>query len=288
MPRRVTPSQIRSKLRQAQAKQRQAIQRYNNQARQYNATVKRAVDTRNRAVRAHNARVRANRARLQAALQRLSRQTITVRYTAAQQSVAALSTAYQRLDNSLADPLLSDLAERDTANSVSVLNNLLEPVESPQSAYDELTGSKITETLTNISPELSDRWAGAIFALHPGNPDAARHFCTSSREIITGMLDIGAPNSEVLARFPDCQVTQEGRPTRRARVLYCLDRKGITNDALESFIDTNSNDLGVLFNDLNAGAHGPAGKFSPPQLAAIKTRVEDAIDFMCEVVSRPS
>lgn len=285
MPRRVTPSQLRSTLRQIQTKQRQAIQNYNNQIRQHNAEVKREVDSHNRAVRAYNTRVRANRSRLRAALQRLSQQTVTVRYTALQESVSALSTAYERLGNGQADPLLSDLAERDTANSASVLNSLLEPVDSPQFSDGELANSEITETLTSISPELSRRWGGAICALHPENPDAARHFCTSAREIITGIFDVEAPNADVLARFPDCHVTDKGSPTRRAKVIYCLDRKGIANDSLENFVDANIKDLNVLFNDLNAGAHGPAGQFSLPQLAAIKTRVEDAIEFMCGVAS---
>ena len=292
MPRRVTSPQIRAKLRQAQSREPEAIQKwnnsvrtYNNRIRQYNSERKRAIDTYNREVRAHNTRVRTNRARLRSALQRLSAQTVTVRYTSLHASVAALSTAYERLDNSDADPLLSDLAERDTANSVTVLNTLLGDNGYPQVADGELTGTRIAESLTRFSTDLNDRWFGAVFALQPGNPDAARHFCTSAREIIADILNIEAPDAEVLARFPDCQVTEQGTPTRRAKVHYCLDRSGVADGALESFIDTNINDLSVLFKGLNAGAHGPAGRFSLPQLTAIKTRVEDAIDFICEIVS---
>ena len=294
MPRRITPSQLRSKLQQAETKRRQAVQKYNsavrthnNQVRQRNSAVNRAIDTYNREVRTHNARVRTNRARLQSALQRLSRQTVTVRYTSLHTSVSALSTAYERLDNSSADPFLSDLAERDTANSVTVLNNLVEAPDDTQTQVFEsaLTSTKITESLTRISSDLNLRWAGAIFALNPENPDAGRHFCASAREIIATILNTEAPDTEVLDRFPNCSVTEQGTPTRRAKVIYCLDRSGRADNALESFIDTNITDLTNLFRELNSGAHGPAGRFSPLQLATIKTRVEDAIEFICEIVS---
>ena len=293
MPRRLSSSQIRSKLRQAQTKQRQAIQKwnsaartYNNKVRQYNSERKRAIDAYNREVRSYNARVRANRSRLRSALQSLSTRTITVRYTSFHTSVAALNSAYERLDNSDADPLLSDLAERDTANSVTVLNALLGDNSHVQVGDGELTSTKLSESLGRYSTDMQGRWSGAIFALNPRNPDAARHFCTSAREILADILNTEAPDAEVLSRFPDCQVTEQGTPTRRAKIHYCLDRSGLNSGALEDFIDVNINDLSVLFKDLNDGAaHGPAGRFSPPQLTAIKTGADDAIDFICEIVT---
>ena len=285
MPRRLSPSQFRSKIRQAQTKQRQAVQRYNNEVRKLNSERKRRVGTYNRAVRAYNSRLRSNRNRLQSALQRLSRQSVTVRFTSLHQSSLSLSAAYERLDNGNADPFLSDLAERETANSVAVLNALLGEDEQPQVSVDDLSTSRITHSLSNFPEDLAMRWSGALFALNPANPDAARHFCTSSREIIAEILDTEAPDEDVLARFPNCQLTERGTPTRRAKVQFCLDRNGLDNVLLESFVDTNIKDLTVLFNDLNSGAHGSAGKFTLEQLGVIKTRVEDALDFVCEVVS---
>ena len=132
---------------------------------------------------------------------------------------------------------------------------------------------------------MQDRWSGAIFALNPRNPDAARHFCSSAKEILAGILNAEAPDADVLSQFPECQVTQQGTPTRRAKVHYCLEGSGLNNGALEDFIEVNINDLSVLFKDLNTGAHGPAGRFSLPQLVAIKTRVEDSIEFICEIAS---
>ena len=321
MARRITLSQYRSKLQQAQAKQRQniqklnnAIQQYNNKVRQYNAARKQAIDAHNRKVRAHNARVqakqaerkraidaynrtaraynarvRANRTRLQSALGRLAQQTNTVRYTVLYKSVSTLSTKYKRLDIADANPFLSDLAEQEATNSVTVLNDLLDDdTANSQADDDELKNSLIANELAHISPDLDNRWHGAIYALNPENPDAARHFCTSTREIITEILDTKAPDEDVFARFPDCPTTDKGTPTRRAKIHYCLDRNDSVNDELENFIDANIDNVVLLFNELNSGTHGPAGKYSLQQLVSIKIRVEDAIRFMCEIVRTDS
>ena len=285
MARRFSTSQIKSKIRQAQAKQRQAVQRYNSGVRQYNSERRRRVDAYNRAVRSYNSRLRSNRPRLQSALQRLARQSVSVQFTSLRQSSLLLSTAYEQLDNGGADPFLSDLAERETANSVSVVNVLLGDEEHPLSSVDDLATSRITDSLSSFSEDLAMRWSGATFALNPANPEAARHFCTSSREIIAEIFDMEAPDQDVFVKFPDCQVTERGTPTRRAKVHYCLDRSGLANAFLESFVEANIKDLTILFNDLNSGAHGSAGKFTLEQLATIKSRVEDAIDFICEIVS---
>ena len=154
----------------------------NNEVRRINSDRRRKIDAYNRAVRSYNSRLRSNHNRLQSALQRLARQPLTIQFNALHQSSLSLSTAYERLDNDDADPFLSDLAERETANSVSVLNALLGDDEHSLDSVDDLTTSRMIDTLSSFSDDLAMRWAGAIFALNPANPDAARHFCTSSRE----------------------------------------------------------------------------------------------------------
>ena len=292
MPRRVSPSQFRSMVRQSEAKQRQYIQNINNkvrqhnsQVRQHNAARKREIDAYNRDVREHSARVRANRARLQLALRRLVQQTGTVRYYVLRQSASVLYDAYCRLDSAGTNPFVSDLAERETANSVTVVNSLLGDIDTVQVSDEELSDTEIAEELAHISPGLDSRWLGATYALNPRNPEAARHFCTSAREIIIFILDTKAPDGDVIARFPSCQRTDQGTPIRRAKVEYCLDINGMANAAVEDFTDANIADLITLFGELNSGTHGPSGKFSLSQLAAIKTRVEGGIRFLCNIVN---
>jgi Predicted pPIWI-associating nuclease len=124
------------------------------------------------------------------------------------------------------------------------------------------------------------RWQGALFALNPANPDAARHFCTSSREILAYVLDIEAPDDAVLARYPNCQRTDKGRPTRRTKIQFCLERKTLAAPELVDFADADLENVSKLFGVFNDATHGSAGTFDLGQLASLKMRVEDAIRFL--------
>ena len=132
MARRISTSQIHSKLRQAQQKQRQAINKFNQNVRQYNQNVRQAINKYNQAVRSHNARIRANRQRLKSELARLSRQTTSTKYVVYSTSVHRLHQTYYRLEQQAEtqhwDPrynLMLDLSEREVANSLEVTNCLL-------------------------------------------------------------------------------------------------------------------------------------------------------------------
>ena len=285
MPRRVTPAHFRSIVRQEQAKRRQRVQKHNAAVRRHNSAVKQAVDSYNRDVRAHNARVRANRNRLESALRRLAQQRPTVRYTVLRESAYSLSSSYRRLDRAEADPHLSDLAEREVANSIVTVNHLLGDASDSASAEWGSKDGEIAEDLGRVSPDLRDRWAGAIYALSPTNPDATRHFCVSAREIVTSVLDGKAPNEEVFARFPRCETTEHGFATRRMKVRYCLDRIGADTHELEDFVEADIDDILLLFRELNIGTHGRSGRFTMPQLMALKARAQDAIQFICSVAA---
>ncbi len=312
MVQRITSSQFRSKLKQAQSKQRQQIQkldseirkfnaeqkrkvdaynrevqahnrRVNSEIRKFNAEQKRKVDAYNREVRAYNTRVCANQNRLRSALNRFAQQSISVRSSNFYKSVGILADTYERLNISGTDSFLSDIAEQETANSVIVFNSLIDNTSDPNISHEDLSDSFIADELAVVSPDLHSRWYGAIYALNPNNPDAARHFCSSAREIITQILDINAPKSAVLDHFPDCEKTKDGNPTRRAKIHYCLNIHGRGNNTFEKFVNADIDNVLMLFKELNAGAHGPAGNFSLEQLVSTKIRVEDAIRFMCEI-----
>ena len=283
MVHRITSSQIRSKFQQVQSRHRQQVHKVNNEIRKFNTERKRKIDAYNREVRAHNTRVRANQNRLNSALHQFAQQSIAVRYSNFYISVENLSNAYEQLDISGTNSFLSDIAEQETTNSVIVFNSLLDDTSDPKVSHEDLSNSIIASELADISPDLHSRWHGAIYALNPDNPDAARHFCSSSREIITQILDINAPKLEVLEHLPDCEKSKEGFPTRRAKIHYCLNRHGRVNDTFEKFVSADIDNVLMLFDELNAGTHGPAGKFTLEQLVSTKIRVEDAIRFMCEI-----
>lgn len=291
MARRYSAAQLQSVMRQMQQKQKQAVDKYNQAVRQHNATVKRAIDQYNRQVRSHNARVVRNRQHLQAAVRRLasSNHPIT-RYVGFGQSVQVMHTRYSRLETTLANTTLDarteyliDLSEREVAHSVGVAESLMGG-EQEQSPLDILEDSFISAELGQIGPDLDRRWRGALFALNPNNADAARHFCASSREIFIKILDLTAPEEAVLLANPHAARADDGRVTRRARLSYLLLRQGVQIEALEKFADADLDNVMELFRLFNDGTHGAAGTFTFTQLQAIRKRVENALQFLCQIV----
>lgn len=292
MARRFSRSQLQSKLRQIESKRRQAINRINQGIRKYNRDVQSAVNKHNSAVRAHNARVRSNRQRLQQELNRLSRQpsVATTRYATLRTSVSQVHTAYERYDarfgDSVEHAVALDLAEREDANSVAVLNALLDDdQERVEGEGDDLQETKIVDELRMFSADLHARWEGALYALSPRNPDACRQFCTSAREILTSLVNLRAPVGEVLSAAPSCEKDQHGRPTRGARIRHVLVSKGLDDVTSESFAEENIESILALFKTLNSGTHGDAGKYGLSKLRAIKTRVEDGLLWMSHILS---
>lgn len=292
MARKISASQLRSKLRQAQHKTQQAIDKYNREVKRYNQQVKRVVDDYNREVRTYNSRVRANRQRIKRELAKLSGQPIKkTQYVVYRTSVDSLYEAYTHLEQQSEtqnfDPRYNrflDLSERETANSLEVLNLLsgLEPDSEEASSEQDAT---LLDELRKISDDLDSRWQGAVYALNPRNPDAARHFCTSAREIISQILELRAPDADVISSMPSCDRTDQGKPTRRAKLKFLLTRKGMIQDVLEEFVEQDMENIVQLFRVFNDGTHGSAGTFSFQQLNSIKKRVEDGIMFLAEIVS---
>lgn len=297
MARRVSFSQMRSKLRQAQAKQKQAINKYNREARARNQSVKSAVAKYNQVVnrynsqiRTHNSRVRANRNRLRHEIGKLARAASRPAYTTFRRSVENVHRTYVRLESAAEtsrydgrfDEVL-DLSEREAANNASVMNAMLGNPE-------EIHGHEITQStaldpiLQLIGADLPERWHGALYSLSPSNPDAARHFCTSAREILSSILDSRAPDGLVLAEMPACEKMQNGSPTRRSKIRFFLQRSNISESALEDFVEEDMKNVLQLFREFNDGTHGSAGRFSLEQLSAIKRRVEHAVEFLWSII----
>jgi uncharacterized protein YukE len=248
MVRKISASQFRSKLQQAQRKTQQAIDKYNREVKHHNQQVKqvkRAVDDYNREVRTYNSRVQANRQRIKRELAKSSGQsTKKTKYVVYRTSVNSLYEAYTRLEQGAEtqnfDPRYNrvlDLSEKETANSLEILNLLSGSEPDSEEVSGDFQDAMLVDELRKISDDLDSRWQGAVYALNPRNPDAARHFCTSAREIISQILELKAPDTDVINLMPNCDRTDQGKPTRRAKLKFLLTRKGMLEDALEEFVE---------------------------------------------------
>lgn len=242
----------------------------------------------NRAVSSHNAKIRIDRARTSRIVTELRSRTSTS-YPAVRATTVDMVDRFNRIQP---DPIqrgdyanIMRLAEAEVDNSISVAETLFD-VDTEESIEGADEPSGILCYLGDLSEDLLARWKGAMFAMSPANPDAARHFCTSAREIFVDILEGWASDEEVLATDPDCQMTPNGsKPTRRAKIQYLLSLKGADTPEMIGFVDADIDNVLALFKDLNSATHGPAGRFEFAKLRAIRKRVEGGIMFLASIAA---
>jgi len=262
-------------MRSAQSKMRREVNKINSSVRQYN-----------QAVRRHNSQVMHNRTRINSELRKLRTSSISTKYTI---SVRTLNSAYQQAsthyDNLDSPTQFEDLfysnIEQENANNIATANAL--DNQSADAAMTALADTAITDHLEQFSIDLDKRWKGALYSLSPINPDAARHFCTSSREIFTDLLELKASDADVFCRYPDSPTTERGTPTRRWKIKYLLNKKGIVSKDAEDFVEEDITNILELFHTLSDGTHGEAGKYDEVKLSSVKKRVEDGIIFLSNI-----
>lgn len=266
-----------------------AVNAYNREVSRYNQQLKRAIDQHNQKVRSHNARVRSDSEALKRQVNALRSRPTEVRYVTVQTSTYDLYDQLQRIDqtptSSSERNILVELSERESRNSLNVMDALLSDTATENSILSDQEDTSIVECLQALSEDLCNRWKGAVFSLNPANPDAARHFCTSVREVFTEILERTAPDSDVITSDPNCQRTQQGKPTRKAKIVYLLRQKGINDEAMGNFIDVDIKNIVDLFYVFNEATHGAAGKHAFGKLQAIKRRVEDGIMFLANIAT---
>jgi Predicted pPIWI-associating nuclease len=277
-----------SALRRAIDNYNSAVRRYNTEVQRQRARTRQAIETYNREVRVHNARVEANRRRLRTALQNLGSSRVVVHTTTYYQSVTSLHQAYEWVEETAEGTWLRgredilDQAQQETRNSVELAQALDAPPPGPPAlpAIDRA----VEMALIGFDPELAARWRGAVFSISPSNPDAARHFSASAREILTEIVERRVSDRDVLAMYPGAPRNRDGRPTRRARIAYSLVRAGRASDALAAFADADLANVIELFGLFNIGTHERAGYYDLRHLDLIRRRVEEAVTFLHSIL----
>ena len=264
MAKRMTPSQFKSKIRQLEQKQKRAINDMNREINNYNREVKKAV--KNNELRKLNNMTTV-------------RTSFTVSSRAMQQHYEDVERVYyEGVSVTPEQERILDLIEQEQANSL-ITENYIEGDNVPEESPEDI---EIGDKLALVSDDLNNRWKGAVFALNPNNPDATRHFCTSAREIFTEFLEIQAPNEKVFAYNPHCQKTGRGDATRREKIKYMMRNTNI-DESVVSFVEADIKNILELNQLLSGGTHGPAGKFTFTKLVQVKKRVEQGINFLCEI-----
>lgn len=246
---------------------------------------KQEINNYNKAVRQYNSNVRNNKNKILRELNRMkSKYTINTNYYVTTKLVhnfyIKVSNSY---DNGLVEEDIFNAIENEDANNLELSNVVLNNDEVENSDVD-LDESNISAKLIKISTDLNDRWKGALFSLNPNNPEAARHFCTSTREILKVLIDDRIKDKDVIDSNPQCDKTNYGSPTRKEKIKYAMNKKGISDELIIEFTDSNIENTISLINELSNGTHGHSNKYSLNQLKSFKKRFEDSINFVCEYV----
>lgn len=296
MARKVTPAEYKrmidnynraAKNHNAQVKRN--IDQHNREVKKYNDQLNRNIDNYNREVRKFNSAQQAKRQNLQREVKKFNQSKSIVSYSigySIRHSTEILESKYNDLENYAQtnqlhnnSSLLVDYPTQEISNSVQLYNSFSGIDPGDYLEPSTLQRTLVEEQLYSISTELGKRWQGAIFSLNPQNPDAARHFCTSVREIFIQLIDLKAPDSNVLVSCPSCEL-HDGRPNRRAKISYILSKKSLAFDSMQTFVESDIDDILGLFRSLNDGTHGSAGTFGVQQLLKLKKRAEDSIIFI--------
>lgn len=136
--------------------------------------------------------------------------------------------------------------------------------------------------LQEVDPALARPYIGAHDALRGKSVDRARHVLASLRELWNHLLRRLAPDDAVLSWAPTDgkQLLHEGRPTRRARVLYvCRD---LDNAPLSDFVVHDTSALVKLVEVFNR-VHELESELTDEQLRALLLRTDSWLTYILQI-----
>jgi len=165
----------------------------------------------------------------------------------------------------------SPIYEKD---AVVVREDIIEEVE-------EHLLLSLPEALNQLNPSLYRLWRGAWDSLASSNPDKIRHTLTSARELVTHVLHELSPDDQIRAWSTIPQHFDNGRPTRRARLLFIASY--IESDTLRDYLLKEIEACLSLIRVFQVGTHGIAPSFNDPQLKVILRKVHSMICTLVEM-----
>ena len=154
-----------------------------------------------------------------------------------------------------------------------------------QLVHDD-TADAIEGALAEIDPELPKLWVGARQARMSANPDSQRHFSISIRELLTQVLHRLAPDDAVAAWSVEPDYFHNGRPKRKARVMYIC--RSVSDGGMRAFLTKDVAALVSFMELFEAGTHSTRNQFSPEMLGAMEIRAAAAIRFLMAAAHAPA
>jgi len=137
---------------------------------------------------------------------------------------------------------------------------------------------RVDDVLRQFDISLYRLLAGARAALASRNPDRARHVTTSLRELLMHVLHALAPDQDVKAWAAEPGLVENGRPTRRGRLLYIC--REIGEGSLADFVQRDVSASLAFMDSLSAGTHVVQSSLTPTQLEAVVVRTESLLLYL--------
>ena len=141
----------------------------------------------------------------------------------------------------------------------------------------------VDDVLRQFDTSLYRLLAGARAALASKNPDRTRHVATSLRELLMHVLHALAPDQDVKAWAAEPGLVENGRPTRRGRLLYICRKIG--EGSLADFVQRDVSANLAFMDSLNAGTHVLQSSLTPTQLEAVVVRTESMLLYLLQMPS---
>jgi hypothetical protein len=153
-------------------------------------------------------------------------------------------------------------------------------------AEAELETSGCIALLQQVDPGLARPYIGARDAMYGNNADRARHILSSLRELWNHLLRRLAPDDLVAAWIPGVSNQKDqlhdGKPTRRARVLYVC--RELNNEPLTDFLMHDTRALVKLIELFNR-VHELETALTDEQLRAILIRTDSWLMYILQISS---
>ncbi|MCJ7601612.1 MAG: hypothetical protein MUO63_08945 [Desulfobulbaceae bacterium] len=177
-------------------------------------------------------------------------------------------------------PPVEILISSDLIDTISRIEDeeYVEEADNLEDGIRENIEISLEELLVHVNPEIKRLWLGAKGALSSTNPDKKRHVVVSLREMITHILHGIAPDLEVKKWTTDPSHYYEGRPTRKARLLFvCRD---INHGPFKEFVNKDV-ESHIKFIDLfQRGTHEININFTDQQIRTLIVRSEALARFL--------
>jgi hypothetical protein len=149
-------------------------------------------------------------------------------------------------------------------------------------AETEQETSNCVALLQTVDPALARPYIGARDALRGKNTDRARHILTSLRELWNHLLRRLAPDEPVMTWVPkdDRELLHNGRPTRKARVLYVC--RNLNYEPLTDFVVQDTRALVKLVDFFNR-VHELDPELTDEQLRALLLRTDSWLMYILQI-----